>query len=371
MELTFCSKTAFRYYRIPAQILGLYPAVNTSSIDRRCCNLRSHPFVEDLLHTPLHRFAFCRAQFGSRSLFKSHLLTQEPPPGSFRQTEHGFDITSPEFTLLNLATQASRNQLLMACYEMCSSFAVFEPCERAQQQLDEAISLQLIPPNCGWERVKDTKGNDTNLWKRTPLTSAADIAAFAKQAAGLRGVKQLRWAAERMTGQTASPFEVQTSMLISLPRDEGGLGIDIANNARIPLSEAARSLYDKTCCYTDILIESATDSMGVILECQGRSAHDSEAASLSDAERTTALSSMGYDASKLPTSRSRTRRALTTSPSSFIKRPGFPTPQRPIRNAPPKMPCGGSYWLIGMDCSPSRQPASSWRSEGLRGRQKQ
>ena len=71
-----------------------------------------------------------------------------------------------------------------------------------------------------------------------------------------------------MTGQAASPFEVQTSMLISLPRDEGGQGIEIANNARIPLSEAARSLYDKTCCYADILIESATDSMGVILECQ-------------------------------------------------------------------------------------------------------
>ncbi len=74
-----------------------------------------------------------------------------------------------------------------------------------------------------------------------------------------------------------------------------GLGIDIANNVRIPLSDAARSLYDKTCYYADILIESATDSMGVILECQGRSAHDSEAASLSDAERATALTSMGYD----------------------------------------------------------------------------
>lgn len=73
------------------------------------------------------------------------------------------------------------------------------------------------------------------------------------------------------------------------------MGINIANNVRIPLSDAARSLYDKTCCYADILIESSTDSMGVILECQGRSAHDSEAASLSDAERTTALTSMGYD----------------------------------------------------------------------------
>lgn len=295
MDLTLCGQSAFYYYRIPPQVLGLYPAISLGNMDRRCCSLGSHAVVKDLLHAPLHRLVFTRAQSGSRSLFKSHLLTQEPPPGSFRQTEHGFDVTSPEFTLLSLATQVSRNQLLMACYEMCSSFAVFTPCERTQQQLDEAISLKFIPPDCGWKRIVDTKGNDTNLWKRAPLLSAADIAAFAKQAAGLRGVKQLRWAAERMAGQTASPFEVQTSMLVSLPRDEGGLGIGITNNARIPLSEAARSLYDKTCCYADILIESVTDSMGVILECQGRSAHDSEAASLSDAERTTALTSMGYD----------------------------------------------------------------------------
>lgn len=295
MDLALCGQSAFYYYRIPPQVLGLYPAISLGNIDRRCCGLGSHAVVKDLLHAPLHRLVFTRAQSGSRSLFKSHLLTQEPPPGSFRQTEHGFDVTSPEFTLLSLATQVSRNQLLMACYEMCSSFAVFTPCERTQQQLDEAISLKFIPPDCGWKRIVDTKGNDTNLWKRAPLLSAADIAAFAKQAAGLRGVKQLRWAAERMAGQTASPFEVQTSMLVSLPRDEGGLGIGITNNARIPLSEAARSLYDKTCCYADILIESVTDSMGVILECQGRSAHDSEAASLSDAERTTALTSMGYD----------------------------------------------------------------------------
>lgn len=324
MDLTLCGQSAFYYYRIPPQVLGLYPAISLGNIDRRCCGLGSHAVVKDLLHAPLHRLVFTRAQSGSRSLFKSHLLTQEPPPGSFRQTEHGFDVTSPEFTLLSLATQVSRNQLLMACYEMCSSFAVFTPCERTQQQLDEAISLKFIPPDCGWKRIVDTKGNDTNLWKRAPLLSAADIAAFAKQAAGLRGVKQLRWAAERMAGQTASPFEVQTSMLVSLPRDEGGLGIGITNNARIPLSEAARSLYDKTCCYADILIESVTDSMGVILECQGRSAHDSEAASLSDAERTTALTSMGYDVIQITYGEIKDKRSFGNLAELIHKKAGLP-----------------------------------------------
>lgn len=324
MDLTLCGQSAFYYYRIPPQVLGLYPAISLGNIDRRCCGLGSHAVVKDLLHAPLHRLVFTRAQSGSRSLFKSHLLTQEPPPGSFRQTEHGFDVTSPEFTLLSLATQVSRNQLLMACYEMCSSFAVFTPCERTQQQLDEAISLKFIPPDCGWKRIVDTKGNDTNLWKRAPLLSAADIAAFAKQAAGLRGVKQLRWATERMAGQTASPFEVQTSMLVSLPRDEGGLGIGITNNARIPLSEAARSLYDKTCCYADILIESVTDSMGVILECQGRSAHDSEAASLSDAERTTALTSMGYDVIQITYGQIKDKRSFGNLAELIQKKAGLP-----------------------------------------------
>lgn len=324
MDLTLCGQSAFYYHRIPPQVLGLYPAISLGNMDRRCCGLGSHAVVKDLLHAPLHRLVFTRAQSGSRSLFKSHLLTQEPPPGSFRQTEHGFDVTSPEFTLLNLATQASRNQLLMACYEMCSSFAVYTPCKRTQQQLDEAISLKFIPPDCGWKRIVDTKGNDTNLWKRAPLLSAADIAAFAKQAAGLRGVKQLRWAAERMAGQTASPFEVQTSMLVSLPRDEGGLGIGITNNARIPLSEAARSLYDKTCCYADILIESVTDSMGVILECQGRSAHDSEAASLSDAERTTALTSMGYDVIQITYGQIKDKRSFGNLAELIHKKAGLP-----------------------------------------------
>ena len=324
MDLTLCGQSAFYYHRIPPQVLGLYPAISLGNMDRRCCGLGSHAVVKDLLHAPLHRLVFTRAQSGSRSLFKSHLLTQEPPPGSFRQTEHGFDVASPEFTLLNLTTQVSRNQLLMACYEMCGSFAVFKPCERTQQQLDGAISLKFIPPDCGWKRVVDTKGNDTNLWKRAPLLSAADIVAFAKQAAGLRGVKQLRWAAERMTGQAASPFEVQTSMLVSLPRDEGGLGIGITNNARIPLSEAARSLYDKTCCYADILIESATDSMGVILECQGRSAHDSEAASLSDAERATALTSMGYDVIQITYDQVKDKKSFDNLAELIHKKAGLP-----------------------------------------------
>ena len=149
MSFLACGPTAFQYYRIPPQILGLYPAILPPDHDHRLVHYSKQPVFKDLLGTPVWRFVGERKQRANGKLFRSRLLTQEPPPGSFRQTEHGFDVTSPEFTLLSLATQVSRNQLLMACYEMCGSFAVFRPCERTQQQLDEAISLKLIPPNCG------------------------------------------------------------------------------------------------------------------------------------------------------------------------------------------------------------------------------
>ena len=148
MSFLACGPTAFQYYRIPPQILGLYPAILPPDHDHRLVHYSKQPVFKDLLGTPVWRSVSERKQRANGKLFHSRLLTQEPPPGSFRQTEHGFDVTSPEFTLLSLATQVSRNQLLMACYEMCGSFAVFKPCERTQQQLDEAISLKFIPPNC-------------------------------------------------------------------------------------------------------------------------------------------------------------------------------------------------------------------------------
>ena len=190
---------------------------------------------------------------------------------------------------------AEPHELLMATYELCSTFAVFKPCERAQAQFNEAIRLKLIDKDDGWERVNDTDNSPTDLWKRKPLTSTTKLRNFIVKATGMRGIKRLRWALSRMSGITASPFEAQISMLLSMPRSEGGWGIPIQNNVRVPLTGDARKLHDATCAYADILIETSTDSLGLVVECQGRSVHDSEQAALSDAERATALASMGYD----------------------------------------------------------------------------
>lgn len=326
MPFLACGPTAFQYYRIPPQILGLYPTILPPDHDHRLVHYSKQPVFKDLLGTPVWRFVSERKQRANGKLFCSRLLTQEPPPGSFRQTEHGFDVTSPEFTLLNLATQVSRNQLLMACYEMCSSFAVFTPCKRAQRQLDEAISLKLIPSNCGWERVVDTKGNDTNLWKRAPLLSAGRSPRSSRRPQACVASSNSAGPPNAWQGRPSRPSKSRRPCSSRFPATRAA-GIDITNNVRIPLSEAARSLYDKTCCYADILIQSSTDSMGVILECQGRSAHDSEAASLSDAERTTALTSMGYDVIQITFGQIKDKKSFDHIAELIHKRPGFLHPK--------------------------------------------
>ena len=113
-------------------------------------------------------------------------------------------------------------------------------------------------------------------------------------------------------------------MLLSLPREEGGLGLHIENNVRLPLSAAAKALYERDCCYADILLESSTDSMGVIFECQGRSVHDNEAAGLSDSDRATALTSMGYDVILVTHDQIKHERSFTELVKLLCKKTGIP-----------------------------------------------
>lgn len=149
MSFLACGPTAFQYYRIPPQILGLYPAILPPDHDHRLVRYSKQPVFKDLLGTPVWRSVSERKQRANGKLFHSRLLTQEPPPGSFRQTEHGFDVTSPEFTLLSLATQVSRNQLLMACYEMCGSFAVLSPASERNNNSMKLFRLSSFHPTAG------------------------------------------------------------------------------------------------------------------------------------------------------------------------------------------------------------------------------
>ncbi len=243
----------------------------------------------------MHRIVDGQNQRGASKLYASHYYKTNFPFGSFCETYHGFRVTSPAATLLTMASSCSREELLMATYEMVGTFSVFNPCERAEAVLDQVPARRAMASSSYWRRVQNVDGQGTSLWKRRPLLELDELARFCDGAEGFRGIKKLRWAAAHVTGETASPFEAQASMLLGLPRRCGGEGLEIKNNQRIQLSADARRIYPYDSCYADILIEGEGDNAGVIVECQGRSVHASEAAGISDSNRATALAGMGYE----------------------------------------------------------------------------
>ncbi len=295
MDITLCGGSAFRFYRVPPQILMLYPPLPYPFEDSNHLKIAKSPIVVDLLDSPIHRLVHRSSEQGHTKLYQTRLIKGDLPFGSVRETDFGFAVTSPAATLLTMARSISRLDLLMAVYEMVGEFAVFNPCQRTENLLSQAIYQGFIRVNEGWRRVLNVDGNGTNLWRREPLLTIDELRSFCDDVPGFHGVKDLRWAADQVTGITASPFEAQASILLGLARSAGGEGLDIKNNQRIRLSQTARRIYPHDSCYADILIEGKGTAAGIVIECQGRSVHASEAAGISDSDRTTALMSMGYE----------------------------------------------------------------------------
>lgn len=293
MDYPICAQSAFNYYRVPPQILMLYPPIPQPNSRFYHGNIADCECVVDLLGTPVHRLSPIDSSRAKTNLYVTHVCAQELPFGSIRETDHNFSVTSPALTLLTMAPSLSRTQLLMAMYELCGEFAVFRPSDRAERILQEAYQQGMIPLGAGWARVKDTRGRKTSLWRRDPLVEKHELEQFAQNINGFDGAKKFRWALERMTGICASPFEVQASMLLGLGRRVGGEGLPIKNNHRLALTKLARNLYRYEHCYADIFIEGTEAHPAIDIECQGSSVHDSEAASISDSDRAAALESLG------------------------------------------------------------------------------
>lgn len=90
--------------------------------------------------------------------------------------------------------------------------------------------------------------------------------------------------------------DVRKKLLLSRSRRLGGSGFRYVHlNDLTPLSEAGQSITGQKVCYGDIVIVNPMLMKAVIIEIQGEVIHGSGAILDHDAERMTALQSMGID----------------------------------------------------------------------------
>lgn len=273
----------------------LLPTLPLYEADRNRSRLASTPLVVEALGAPLHVLdgRYGSADKGARII--RHAWSGEMPGAALCDTPFGYQVTSPLFTLLTMAPDVSPTRLAMAMYEFCGTFCVFEPAPAISRLLDRALRERVLEPGFGWRRMRSHDGSASNLWKRPPLIDVDDLRLFASQNSGMRGIKAFRQAANMVSGITASPLEVQASMLLGVSRPLGGEGLQLENNVDLQLSRSAQRISGTRRRIADIVVSDGTGEGSVIVECQGAAFHGSIEAKLSDSDRTTALQSMGYE----------------------------------------------------------------------------
>ena len=327
MDEIVCANTAFRYWRCPPQVRDLYPRLPNSEDGWRA--LSQAPFVTDVLKTPIIAVASpgCNHHSGLRSTIRWEGASDA---GTTIDTNLGFSVTNPLNTLFTMTRFVSQIDLVLAMYELCGWFSVFEPTPAVEMQLKIALNenrnsstqnlFELgegedeipwkrvyarttvkVPVNEGQTNNREdgrevTKLKGTSLWMRKPLIELSDLHRFAEKVKSQMWGKQFYDAAQQVIGIAASPLEVAGVLLLSRSRRLGGSGFRyVYLNDLTPLSEEAQSIAGQKVCYGDIVFVNRILMMGAIIEIQGEVIHGSGAVLDQDAERMTALQSMGFD----------------------------------------------------------------------------
>ena len=222
--------------------------------------------------------------------------------------------------------------LVLAMYEFCGWFSVFEPTAAVEAELRKAkdtaknaakeatteslFDLDESQDEAPWKRVyarvkvkepvkgpngkkkskEVTKLKGTSLWMRKPLVELHELHEYAKKMKSRKWGTKFYNAAQMVTGIAASPLEVAGILLLSLPRSRGGAGFrNVYVNDLTPLTTSAQSIAGQNVCYGDIVIVNPTIMKAGIVELQGEVIHGTGAVLDHDAKRMTALQIMGYD----------------------------------------------------------------------------
>ena len=162
MDEIVCANTAFRYWRCPPQVHDLYPRLPSSDDGWR--TLSQAPFVTDVLKTPIIAVASpgcCNHHSGLRSTIRWEGASDT---GTTTDTHLGFSVTNPLNTLFTMTRFVSQIDLVLAMYELCGWFSVFEPAPAAEMQLKMAVEENR---NSSTQYLFELgEGEDEVPWKR-------------------------------------------------------------------------------------------------------------------------------------------------------------------------------------------------------------
>lgn len=160
------------------------------------------------------------------------LMPQSP---CFIQIAPGCYLSTIEFCFLQMAREIPYLQLV---------------------QLGHALCGRYFPASC-----------EEGFIVSPQLTTVEKLENFLAGCSEIQGVKKARRALQVIRNNSYSPMETIVSMLLTMPRQQGGCGLPQAMlNHRVPLSPEARHISHKRECYLDLAwpkVRFALEYMGL------------------------------------------------------------------------------------------------------------
>lgn len=326
MDTTICGATAYQYWRTPpivrilaaapgddlslaryvgeeeltvfriaiAEQLPLAKACSTPwrNAGRSLKTIREAcPLVAPSAELPVEILVNSQAQRHACEMTRTRYWKDELPLGSVSEIAEDLSVTSPAFTMLQLASSSSVVQTALLTSELCGTYAVYRAPLCIATQLQRMINRGDLPTVDGWRPALSPDGKLTELWSRPPLVSVSDLEDIVARSDSRNGKRTLLQAIQLVKPYAASPFETQAGMLLGNSPRRGGEGFgDFSHNERVDLTSEARLLAQRECCYCDLYWADGLD-----VECQSAAFHDNRASYISDADRTAALRLVGVE----------------------------------------------------------------------------
>lgn len=338
MDALICDISAFLYWRTPPVVRLLTSAREDDPLllslfnPERVRNCRRAPAASSALLGAWAGSSLTRAHYGAAGvalmsaapLFAGSLdlpvdlLVEEPsqrrasrlarprvwgapvPEGAVVDLGRGMGVVAPIVALHQLAGRASPVRTVLLASELCGSFAVYEPPGPVRALLQELVDERRLPRLSGWSPALDARGQISRVWSRPPLLSVERLAEWASSSEVVRGRERLAGAARLVVPAAASPFEVQTGVLMGFSPRRGGEGYDgFVHNRRIELPSAAARIARRSSCVCDLYWEGGEGRRALDLECRSSLSHLGESSAISDADRSAALQLMGIEVVEL------------------------------------------------------------------------
>ena len=236
--------------------------------------LKSHPsrkLVDDALrwlaihnveadeNAPIETMVFERNGMRNLTGCRTHVSTKRFSSSRFVKLTDDISIVGVELCALQAATYLPFRKLIEYYFELCGAYSL-------------------------------KAGSTTSYSERPALTTAARLKHFFNTLSACDGLIPARKAIKCVRDGCRSPMETAFVMMLTLPKNEGGLGIKaLETDYEIKVANVAKGLTRRTKFYMDAYLKRSR----IDIEYNGFH-HDTEKNRAIDEERKNALAAMGY-----------------------------------------------------------------------------